>query len=202
MADDRITELSSNLLHSSGKNNYSLRIIQYVDKNGVTCRKFGISEFWYSDSSKQWYPSRTHHAYLPIALWTKLTGLSHLVEPFMIADNDQGYAGASDATIQLADDDRQQLATPRRRGRPSKLSNERTGVDGIGSADSVVGSQAPRGGVNTKEKKPCINRVGTTERNDNHTTETTTHVAANEVDGIGSAADDERTMPLFPESNV
>ena len=78
----RIDELSSTLIHTDGKNSYNLRIIEYKNREGVTCRKFCVSEFWWCDRSNRLYPPRKHHVFLPLSVWPKLVALGDQTEQF------------------------------------------------------------------------------------------------------------------------
>ena len=103
MASPRIDELSSTLVHTDGKNSYNLRIIEYKNREGVTCRKFGISEFWWCDRPNRLYPSRKHHVFLPLSVWPKLVALGDQIEQFAHGFREEGPAQSNDETIELVD---------------------------------------------------------------------------------------------------
>ena len=116
----RITDLTSALLHSEGSNNFNLRIIQYIDRDNKPQRKFGLSEFWWCEKTQRWYPSKTHHVFLPISVWPKLIALNPLIEQFADGNSGTHDSGASSAPDEPANTEREQ----RRRGRPPKRANE------------------------------------------------------------------------------
>lgn len=101
---DRIVELYSSLVHKERNNNYSLRVIEYPNKDGsgTFLRKFGLSEFWWCDKSKRWYPSRKHHTYLPLSAWPELLKLDSVITSFASKTGAQGHSVAGDAADQPA----------------------------------------------------------------------------------------------------
>lgn len=99
---DRIVELYSSLVHKERNNNYSLRVIEYPNKDGsgTFLRKFGLSEFWWCDKSKRWYPSRKHHTYLPLSAWPELLKLDSVISSFASKTPEQGHSSSGDAADQ------------------------------------------------------------------------------------------------------
>jgi hypothetical protein len=119
----RIDELSSTLIHSDGKNSYNLRIIEYQNRDGVKCRKFGISEFWWCDKSNRLYPSRKHHVFLPLSVWPKLVALGDQIEQFADGFRGEGPAECIDETIESGNAAQQSGSGIGRNGRTPKRSN-------------------------------------------------------------------------------
>lgn len=157
MDNSRITELTSTLLHSEANNNYYIRIIEYPGKDGVPVRKVGISEFWYCEKSKRWFPSRRHHVYMPLSAWSRVVDFTDTVDKFRVADG-KGYSHISSSTVAHPP-----AGDAERVGRRSaKRKRERTGNSGDGDDgdddddnDSASGDDRARP---TKKSKRTINR--------------------------------------------
>jgi hypothetical protein len=116
-----ITELATTLLYAEGNNSFHLRVIEFPNSTGEVVRKFGLSELWFCENSKRWYPSKKHHVYLPLCAWSNLVKHASLVEQFVNANDGPRKYGPSDkrdravGPANAAND--QSL---RRRGRPPK----------------------------------------------------------------------------------
>ena len=189
----RIDDLSSTLIHSDGKNSYNLRIIEYKNREGVTCRKFGISEFWWCDSSNRLYPSRKHHVYLPLSVWPKLVALGDQIEQFADGFRGEGPAECLNAAVELGNADHQSGSGVGRNGRTPKRAN-------VGSGDTLVkGSNAAINDDDSPKKKRAVadaegHFIPSPEAIENaRLRETESDGAATNV---GSATDDERTVQL------
>ena len=183
----RIDELSSTQIHSDGKNSYNLRIIEYKNREGVTCRKFGISEFWWCDKSNRLYPSRKHHVFLPLSVWPKLVALGDQIEKYAHGFRGEGPAQSNDETIELGDAGEQSASGTRRRGRPPKRADERetsTPIKRSNAADAVAGDQ---------DKMSRLTEGGT------QTIANTQAEGAGPGDFVGYTPDDERTMQQQPQ---
>lgn len=124
-----IQEIATAQIWQDGNTKHQFRIIEYM-KNGVPTRKFGISEFFYSENNKHWYPTKKHHVYLPLAAWSKLIAQDFLVaRAAQPADGLVGDHIPSNASVQHCDASPTgdvNATTPRRRGRPPKRANECT----------------------------------------------------------------------------
>jgi hypothetical protein len=134
----RIDELSSTLIHNDGKNSYNLRIIEYQNRDGVKCRKFGISEFWWCDKSNRLYPSRKHHVFLPLSVWPKLVALGDQIEQFANGFRGEGPAECHDAAVESGNADQQSGSGLGRNGRTSKRANERSGSTPVKGSNEAV----------------------------------------------------------------
>jgi len=136
----QFTELCSNLIHSDNKHNYNLRIIEYHNKDNEVVRKFGISEFWFCDGQHRWFPSAKHHVFLPLSVWPKLVGLSHVINDFNLRESNEndGPAHANSSTSHAPAAGQQPGS--RRRGRPPKC------VDGHGHSVDVSKTVNMEGG--------------------------------------------------------
>jgi hypothetical protein len=136
----QFTELCSNLIHSDEKHNYYLRITEYRDRDGQVVRKFGISEFWFCDTQRRWFPSSKHHVFLPLSIWPKLIGLSHVINDFSLngpLENDgsaRGNASSSRSPII-------QQSGGRRRGRPPKCADGHGNVVDASKASNGKGNK-------------------------------------------------------------
>ena len=188
MADQqRITEISTNLIHNEGNNNFSLRVIEYLNRHGARVRKFGLSEYWFCEKANRWYPSKKHHVYLPLSAWQKLIALTPLIEQATLDEpNGEGPSGPSHASSKHSGTVRQQSATGRRRGRPPKRANECASIDaGKGASPASPSSSAED---HTEAKK---RRDGVDATQAHAGTEDDEHPHA------GSAVDDERTLQFY-----
>ena len=134
----RIDELSSTLIHSDGKNSYNLRIIEYQNRDGVKCRKFGISEFWWCDKSNRLYPSRKHHVFLPLSVWPKLVALGDQIEQFADGFRGEGPAECLNETVESGNADQQSGSGIGRNGRAAKRANVSTGSTPIKGSNASV----------------------------------------------------------------
>jgi hypothetical protein len=188
----RIDELSSTLIHTDGKNTYNLRIIEYKNREGVTCRKFGVSEFWWCDKSNRLYPSRKHHVFLPLSVWPKLVALGDQIEQFADGFRGEGPAECLDEAVQPGNAGQQSGSGTGRNGRAAKRSN--AGAD----STPIEGSNAAvNDGGDTKKK--CA--VADAEGHYIPPAEAIANARANQTEdesatNVGSTADDERTVQL------
>jgi hypothetical protein len=151
----RIDELSSTLIHSDGKNSYNLRIIEYQNRDGVKCRKFGISEFWWCDKSNRLYPSRKHHVFLPLSVWPKLVALGDQIDQFADGFRGEGPAECLDATVELGNADQQSGSGIGRNGRAAKRVNVRADSTPIKGSNAAV-----NGGDDSKKQRPVADAEG------------------------------------------
>lgn len=195
MDRDPITELTSTLIHSDGVHTYNLRVIEYKNKEGVPTRKFGLSEFFWCDKSRRTYPSKKHHVFLPMTVWSKLLEHNDLITSYATlpavsnasvpTDKDgKGSNKSSNAASQpAADVERQSSATAaapsagRRRGRPPKCADEHAG-DGADNA-------RPQAKTRRVEHEATAKKDGFYHP-----------IVLDEDDAAGISADDERTMPF------
>jgi hypothetical protein len=134
----RIDELSSTLIHNDGKNSYNLRIIEYQNKDGVKCRKFGVSEFWWCDKSNRLYPSRKHHVFLPLSVWPKLVALGDQIEQFADGFRGPGPAECLDEAVQSGNAGDQSGSGIGRNGRAAKRTNARTGGTPVKGSNATI----------------------------------------------------------------
>jgi hypothetical protein len=134
----RIDELSSTLIHTDGKNTYNLRIIEYKNREGVTCRKFGVSEFWWCDKSNRMYPSRKHHVFLPLSVWPKLVALGDQIEQFADGFRGEGPAECLNAAVQPGNADQQSGSGTGRNGRATKRTNARADSTPVKGSNAAV----------------------------------------------------------------
>ena len=185
----RIDELSSTLVHTDGKNSYNLRIIEYKNREGVTCRKFGISEFWWCDKSNRLYPSRKHHVFLPLSVWPKLVALGDQIEQFAHGFRGEGPAQSNDETVELGDAGEPSGSGTRRRGRPPKRADERQTSTPIKHTDAADADTDDQG-----KKLRIVECTAKTSADANAQTE-----GAGTSNSVGYTADDERTMQQQPQ---
>jgi hypothetical protein len=188
----RIDELSSTLIHTDGKNSFNLRIIEYKNREGVTCRKFGVSEFWWCDKSNRLYPSRKHHVFLPLSVWPKLVALGDQIEQFADGFRGEGPAECHNETVELGNADQQSGSGVGRDGRSTKRTN-------AGASIPIKGRNAAvNDGDDSKKKRAVADAEGhfipSPEAIEN------ARIKQVEADGVatsvGSADDDERTVQL------
>ena len=189
----RFTEVSTTLIHTEGNNNYSLRVIEYLNRDGVRVRKFGMSEFWFCEKANRWYPSKKHHVYLPMTAWHKLVALTPLIEQATLDEpNGERPTGSRNATVKHSDVKhsdvtRQQPGTGRRRGRPPKRANE--------CADNVAG----KGASPCAPSSPTEGHTEAKMRREDDTVIVEAHAYSedDEHPDTGSAVDDERAMQFY-----
>jgi len=188
----RIDELSSTLIHNDGKNSYNLRIIEYQNRDGVKCRKFGISEFWWCDKSNRLYPSRKHHVFLPLSVWPKLVALGDQIEQFADGFRGEGPAECLNEEGEIGKADQQSGSGIGRNGRAAKRVNARADSTPIKGSNAAVDD-----GGDTKKKRAVADAEGhyipPAEAIANARTEQTETESA---DNVGNTADDERTVQL------
>ena len=153
-----IKEVFTKVLHEQGNKRFCLRVIEYVNLQGVTVRKFGISEFWHCEGLDRWLPAKTHHVFLPIHIWPMLTSNSKEIEDFIAPPttipkgtatlkNDVGHSGTSGkSNIRVIDGTGND--SKRRRGRPPKH------ADGATTSGTATGAVTTTGG--TQSAKPAI----------------------------------------------
>ena len=150
----RMDELSSTLIHTDGKNSYNLRIIEYKNREGVTCRKFGVSEFWWCDKSNRLYPSRKHHVFLPLSVWPKLVALGDQIEQFADGFRGEGPAECLNETVELGNADQQSGSGTGRNGRITKRTNARA------SGTPIKGSNAAVNDGDSKKQRAVADAEG------------------------------------------
>ena len=189
MSSPRIDELSSTLVHTDGKNSYNLRIIEYKNREGVTCRKFGISEFWWCDKSNRLYPSRKHHVFLPLSVWPKLVALGDQIEQFAHGFRGEGPAQSNDETVELGNADEPSGSGTRRRGRPPKRADERQTSTPTKHTDAADADTDDQG-----KKLRIVECTAKTSADANAQTE-----GAGTSNSVGYTVDDERTMQQQPQ---
>jgi hypothetical protein len=189
----RIDELSSTLIHSDGKNSYNLRIIEYQNRDGVKCRKFGISEFWWCDKSNRLYPSRKHHVFLPLSVWSKLVALGDQIEQFADGFRGEGPAECLNETVEPGNADQQSGSGIGRNGRAPKRVNVRDAGTPIKGGNATVND-----GGDTKKQRPVADAEGhfipSPEAIENARARQSEDGAIATSDG--GAVDDERTLQL------
>ena len=184
----RFTEVSTSLVHTEGNNHYSLRVIEYLNRDGVRVRKFGLSEFWFCEKANRWYPSKKHHVYLPMPAWRKLIALTPLIEQATLDEpNGERPSGSGNATVKHSDVARQQSGTGRRRGRPPKRANE--------CADNVAGKGASPN--NPSSPTEGHTEAKTRREDDNVIAEAHTYSEDDEHPDAGTTVDDERAMQFY-----
>ena len=146
-----IQELSSTTIHCTPKQSYRLRVIQYLDKQGVVQRKFGISEFWLHTSGR-WFPSCKHHVFLPLAVWPKLINQTRTIEWYTEDTNINGgqHSRAGAASEQSAGEHESGTAITGQRRRYSDYSDERSAT-AIASASTGEGHGEGNGATETKK---------------------------------------------------
>jgi hypothetical protein len=187
----RIDELSSTLIHTDGKNSYNLRIIEYKNREGVTCRKFGVSEFWWCDKSNRLYPSRKHHVFLPLSVWPKLVALGDQIEQFADGFRGEGPAECLNETVEFGNANEQSGSGIGRNGRSTKRTN-------AGASTPIKGSNAAINDSDDSKKKRA---VADAEGHYIPSTEAIANAHIKQVEAGGSASndvstDDERPVQL------
>ena len=113
--------------------------MEYKSREGVTCRRLGISEFRWCDKSNRLYPSRSYHAFLPFSVRLKLVMLGDQIgqftHNFRILGPAQSNHESSDTSLLPTSP-----KSGRQRGRPHKRAESReTGTPDkeADAADSV-----------------------------------------------------------------
>jgi hypothetical protein len=187
----RIDELSSTLIHTDGKNSYNLRIIEYQNRDGVKCRKFGISEFWWCDKSNRLYPSRKHHVFLPLSVWPKLVALGDQIEQFADGFRGEGPAECLDEAVEPGNANQQSGSGIGRNGRAAKRINASTSTP-------IKGSNAAINDDDSKKQRAFADAEGhyipSPEAIANARAKQTEDDGV--ADNVANAGDDERTVQL------
>jgi hypothetical protein len=81
-----IRETYSKTVCESKNNRVDFRLIEYVDKEGATKEKFGLSELFYCEQLGRWLPSKKHHVYLPLSSWLAVIDQGKVLEEALARD--------------------------------------------------------------------------------------------------------------------
>ena len=193
MAAIAFKDLSSSLVYTDNKNSYYFRIISYPDREGAEVRKFGISQFYYCERTKRWYPSK-HQVFLPLSIWPQLTSIgAREIQLHGNRSNDGEqlrHPGASNAAVEPSASVQQ--PETRRRGRTSQC------TDGYDNTNHVSGDEACA--TSGTQGVGCEQRRGNVgERNEVDSEAKKLRIATEGNGGVASVVDDERTMPLYSQ---
>ena len=193
MATIPFRDLASSLVHTEGKNSYYFRIISYPDRAGAEVRKFGISQFYYCERTKRWYPSK-HQVFLPLPIWSQLTSIG--AREIQLHGNRSnggeqlGHPGASNAAVEHSASVQQ--PETRRSRRHSECADEHANAVRVSSDEARA--------TNGTQELDCEQRGrGAGERREEDPETKKLRVASEGTDTVASVVDDERTMPLFSQ---
>ena len=196
MAAIAFKDLSSSLVYTDNKNSYYFRIISYPDREVAEVRKFGISQYYYCERTKRWYPSK-HQVFLPLAICPQLTSIGAReiqLHGNRLNDGEQlGHPGASNSAVEHSVGVQQQQSETRRRGRASQCTDEYGNANRVSSDEACATSGTQ--GLDGEQRHRC---VGESREEDSETKKL--RIATEGTGGVASVVDaDERTMPLFSQ---
>ena len=92
-----IKELATRVIWKKEKQRWYLRVIECTNRDGLKSKRFGVSEFWQPEGSTAWYPSKTHHVYLPLQAYEALAGNGTLIKQFLPSEPKPTSSGAAAA---------------------------------------------------------------------------------------------------------